>query len=99
LEENRRSAESVLAAFRTTEDQAFLREAVEKYPKDPRVSFAAYFAARNQPDSSPEERRQRLDAFKQSAPDNALADYLSRTGALQLRPDRSGRTGFNGCLR
>ncbi|MGA2866552.1 MAG: hypothetical protein ABSF95_18920 [Verrucomicrobiota bacterium] len=77
LEENHRSAESLLAAFRVTEDQSFLREAVEKYPKDPRVNFAAYFAARNQPDSSPEERRQRLDAFKQSAPDNALADYLS----------------------
>jgi hypothetical protein len=77
LKENRRSAESLLAAYRATEDQAFLREAVEKYPKDPRVGFAAYFAARNQPDSSPEERRQRSDAFKQSAPDNALADYLS----------------------
>ena len=103
LEENRRSAESLLAAFRTTEDQAFLREAVEKYPKDPRVSFAAYFAARNQPDSSPEERRQRLDAFKQSAPDNALADYLSaqehfNSGqtdqAVQDLMAASGRLGF-----
>jgi hypothetical protein len=103
LEENRRSAESLLAAFRATEDQAFLREAVEKYPKDPRVSFAAYFAARNQPDSSPEERRQRLDAFKQSAPDNALADYLSAQEhfdsgqtdqAVQDLMAASGKSGF-----
>ena len=77
LEENRHSAESLLAAFRTTEDRTFLQEALEKYPNDPRVNFAAYFAARNQPDSSPEERRQRVDSFKRSAPDNALADYLS----------------------
>jgi hypothetical protein len=103
LEENRRSAESLLAAFRTTEDQAFLREAVEKYPKDPRVSFAAYFAACSQPDSSSDERRQRLDAFKQSAPDNALADYLSarehfNSGqtdqAVQDLMAASGKSGF-----
>ena len=75
LEDNRRSAESLLAAFRATEDPAFLREALEKHPGDPRVNFAAYFAFRNE--SSPEERRQRLEAFKQSAPDNALANYLS----------------------
>jgi tetratricopeptide (TPR) repeat protein len=75
LEHNRRSAESLLAAFRVTDDPALLREAVEKYPKDPRVNFAACFAFRNE--SSPEDRRQRLEAFKQSAPDNALANYLS----------------------
>jgi tetratricopeptide (TPR) repeat protein len=75
LEHNRRSAESLLAAFRVTDDRALLREAVEKYPNDPRVNFAAYFAFRNE--SSPEDRRQRLQAFKQSAPDNALANYLS----------------------
>jgi hypothetical protein len=77
LEENRRNAESLLAAFRATEDAAFLREAAEKYPNDPRVNFVAYFAASHRPDSSAEERRQRLDALRQSAPENALADYLS----------------------
>ena len=34
LQANRRSAESLLAAFRTTEDPAFLREAMEKYPNE-----------------------------------------------------------------
>jgi tetratricopeptide (TPR) repeat protein len=46
---------------------------MDKYPKDPRVDFAAV----HKPDCSPEERRRWLDAFKQSAPDNALANYLS----------------------
>jgi len=75
LQDNRRSAESLLAAFRVTGDAALFREALEKYPNDPRVTFAAYFTFKNQ--MSPEECRQRLDAFKQSAPDNALANYLS----------------------
>jgi hypothetical protein len=43
----------------------------EKFPNDPRVQFAAAFKA-----DSPEERRQWLEKFKQSDPDNALADYL-----------------------
>ncbi|MHB9009260.1 MAG: hypothetical protein ACYDC1_20310, partial [Limisphaerales bacterium] len=75
LQDNRRSAESLLAAFRATDDLALLREAVEKYSDDPRVNLAAYFALRTE--SSPEDRRQRLAAFKQSAPDNALANFLS----------------------
>jgi hypothetical protein len=72
LEAKQRSAESLIAAFHATGDPAALREAVEKYPGDPRVLFATGFRA-----DSPEERRQLLEAFKQSAPDNALANYLS----------------------
>jgi hypothetical protein len=71
LEANRRSVESLLAASRTTGDKAFLQEAKEKYPNDPRVAFDALIW------SKPEERRQWLDTFKQSAPDNALPNYLS----------------------
>jgi hypothetical protein len=73
LHENQRSASSLLAAFRTSDDPALLREAMEKYPNDPLVGFEA--ALRK--DAPPAERRQWLDAFKQSAPNNALADYLS----------------------
>jgi RNA polymerase sigma factor (sigma-70 family) len=72
LKENQRSVGSLLAAFRATGDRAFLKEAEEKFPNDPRVAFAATFNS-----DSPEERRQWLDNFKQSAPDNALANYLS----------------------
>jgi hypothetical protein len=73
LEANRRSVESLLAASRTTGDKAFLQEAKEKYPNDPRVAFDAVWRW----SGSPEERRQWLDTFKQSAPDNALPNYLS----------------------
>jgi len=46
---------------------------MEKFPNDPQVGFEA--ASRN--DASPEERRAGLEAFKQAAPENALANYLS----------------------
>jgi RNA polymerase sigma factor (sigma-70 family) len=73
LDENHRSAGSLLAAFRATGDQKLLKEAMEKYPDDPQVAFTAAYA----PDASPEERRHWLDVFKQSAPENSLANYLS----------------------
>jgi hypothetical protein len=73
LKENHRNAASLLAMFRATGDSALLREALEKFPDDPRVNFASVLDK----DATPAELRQRLDAFKQSAPDNALANYLS----------------------
>jgi hypothetical protein len=87
LEAKQRSAESLLAAFRATGDQTLLREALRKSPADPRVLFTAYFAFKNELSSA--ERRQWLEAFKQSAPDNALANYLSaqayfKAGAAEL---------------
>lgn len=73
LKENGRNAASLLASSRVTRDQSLLQEAMENYPYDPQVDFAAVFKK----DASSEERRQWLDAFKESAPDNALANYLS----------------------
>ena len=73
LNANRRSAASLLAAFRTTEDPSLLQEAMQAYPNDPQVAFEA--AIRKE--AAPVERRQWLDTFKQSAPENALANYLS----------------------
>jgi tetratricopeptide (TPR) repeat protein len=75
LKANQRSAESLIAASHLTGDLSLLREAVEKYPNDPGVNFAACFALKDETD--PADHRQRLEAFKQSAPDNALANYLS----------------------
>jgi tetratricopeptide (TPR) repeat protein len=73
LQANGRNAASLVAAFRATGEPALLQEALQKYPNDPRVDFAAVVNK----DLSPEERRQWLDAFKKSAPDNALANHLS----------------------
>jgi len=73
LDENHRSAASLLSAYRTSGDPAFLREAMEKYPGDPAVAFEAVF----RPDASPAERRESLEALKKAAPDNPLGNYLS----------------------
>ena len=50
-----------------------------KHPRDPRVALAAACSVGSTANSpaATQERRQWLDAFKQSAPDNALAFYLS----------------------
>jgi hypothetical protein len=73
LKANGRTASSLLAAYRTSNDPALLKEAMEKYPSDPQVAFEAVFYK----DLSPEQQRQWLNAFEQAAPDNALANYLS----------------------
>jgi hypothetical protein len=73
LNENRRNAASLIAAARATGDQSLLQEAMEKYPHDPQVAFAAIF----KPDATPEARRQWLDEFERIAPANGLANYLS----------------------
>jgi len=83
LKANGRSAASLLAAFRTSGDPAMLEEAMQKYPNDPQVAFEAAFKE----DVAPEEKRKWLDAFKHSAPDNALANYLSARDYL-----KSGQT-------
>jgi hypothetical protein len=76
LQANRTNATSLLAAYRTSGDPALLKEAMEKYPNDPQVAFEAVFDK----NLSPAEQRQWLGAFKKSAPDNALANYLSAYG-------------------
>lgn len=79
VQQNHRSVESLLVARDASGERAFLREAMEKYPNDPRVAFRAAFLSG--PYASEEEglkaQRQWLDTLKQSAPDNALGDYLS----------------------
>lgn len=73
LQASGRKASSLLAAYRTSGDPALLKEAMEKYPNDPLVAFEAVYSK----NASPEEQRQWLNAFEQSAPGNALANYLS----------------------
>jgi tetratricopeptide (TPR) repeat protein len=50
-----------------------MQEAMKTYPNDPQVDFRAALDKA----LSPEEQRQWLNAFEKSAPDNALANYLS----------------------
>lgn len=73
LKAKQRSAGSLLAAAELTGDQTLLREALNKYPSDRQVVFAACTSGQ----ATPEERRECFELFKQLAPDNALANYLS----------------------
>jgi hypothetical protein len=73
LKAHGRNAASLLTGYRTSGNAALLKEAMEQFPNDPHVAFEAVFAK----DLPPEQRRQWLNAFQQSAPDNALANYLS----------------------
>lgn len=73
LKANGRKAAILLAAFRTSGEPALLEEAMKNFPNDPRVAFEAVFKK----DMPPEQRRQWLNAFEQTAPDNPLANYLS----------------------
>lgn len=82
LQQNKRSAEALLAAARTTGNFGFVREAAEKFPNDSRVQLD--LALRGE---TPEEKRKALDAFRQLARDNPLGDFLSA-----LDHFKSGRT-------
>lgn len=72
LTQKNRGAQSLITAFSLTRDTNFLYEAAEKYPKDPHVQLAVLAAK-----AFPEDRWRRLEAFKQSAPDNSLANHLT----------------------
>lgn len=61
-----------------TQDTNYIRLAAQMFPNDPRVQFAV--VAR---DLFPEQRREWLNRFKQSAPDNAIADYFSARDYLK----------------
>jgi hypothetical protein len=72
LRQNRRSAESLMAAYRMSRDQSYLREAATNFPGVPAIQFAVIADK-----AFPGEQRQWIDAFKASSPDNALAWYFS----------------------
>lgn len=75
-----------------------LKEALERFPNDPRVLVAASVF-----DDDPQARRERLDRLKAIDPENALANYLSARDHLQAgRVDEaladlqaaSGKSGY-----
>ena len=61
-----------------TQDAEYIRLAAQMFPDDPRVQLAVLTR-----DLFPDQRREWLDRFKQTAPDNAIADYLSARDYLK----------------
>ncbi len=72
LQQNKRSAEGLLAAFRVSLDKKYLLEAAASFPNDARVQFAAVAN-----EAFPGENRKWVDALKTNASDNSLAWYFS----------------------
>ena len=82
--QNKRNAESLLAAYRMSADVAYLKEAAGKFPGDREVQYAVIAAK-----AFPAAQRQWIDAYKASSPDNALAWYFSA-----LEYFRAGQTNL-----
>jgi hypothetical protein len=89
------NAETLLA----TQKKDYLKLAAELFPDDPRVQYAVLTR-----ELFPEARREWLDRFKHSAPDNAVADYLSardylkagdRENALKDLANAAGKSRFD----
>ncbi len=86
LNANHRNVGSLLAAFRTTRDPAMLEEAKQRFPNNPQVAFEAAM----DPQAKAEDRRQWLEAFKNSDPENALPNYLAASDLIKAgHPDEA----------
>jgi hypothetical protein len=72
LQKRQRSAESLITVFRATGDKAYLVEAAQQFPGDPRVQLGVLVE-----NLYPEQQREWIDRFKKSAPENSFASYLS----------------------
>lgn len=72
LQRNQRSADSLRMAFLIARDTNYLNEAATRFPNHPKVQLSVLLQ-----NDYPEERGKWLDAFKESSPENALANYLA----------------------
>jgi hypothetical protein len=72
LQRNQRSADSLRTAYLAAHDVDYLKEAATNFPTNPKVQLSVLLQ-----NVYPEERRKWLDAFKESSPENSLANYLS----------------------
>jgi hypothetical protein len=77
-----------------TQNKEYIKLAAELFPNDPRVQYAVVSR-----DVFPEARREWLDRFKQSAPDNALASYLSAREYLKDGNREQGLKDFADAAR
>jgi hypothetical protein len=99
LEANHRNAASLLAAARITGDEDLYKEAVAKFPDDPRVAFDGWRRTKDK-----EERKKWLEVMKKANPENALPNYLSAANflksgntdsAIQEMEAASGKTDYS----
>ena len=96
---NKTNAQSLLAAWHAAGDGKYLKQAAALYPNDPAVQLNAIAL-----NVFPGQQREWLERFKQSAPENSLANYPSareyfRDGkpelALKELAEATGKRGFS----
>lgn len=87
-----RSATTLLTAFRLSGDEAFLREAMEKFPNNPQVQLASLrlFA-------DPAKRLEILESLKLSDPENGLVDCLSARALFDLGKNEEAIATLSQC--
>ena len=78
LADNHRNAESLVTASRLTGDMSLLREAVARFPNDPRAQMD--LALRS---DVPEEKKKAAEALAAADPSNAMGSYLAAQIALK----------------
>lgn len=87
LQAQNRSAGALLAAFRMTQDNALLTEALEKFPNHPQVLFSAL-----QVSEDPAKRLELLESFKRADPDNGIGNCLAARTLIDLGRDEEAIT-------
>ncbi|MEO5917487.1 MAG: hypothetical protein ABIS50_24880 [Luteolibacter sp.] len=77
-----RNVDSLLAAFRLGKDEAYLKEALEKFPHNPQVLLEAARMG-----NDPAKRLEILDRMRSEAPGNGLVDLMSAKALFDLGKD------------
>ena len=72
LAQNHTNALSLITAFQASGDREFLRQAAATFPNDPLVQAKVLMH-----NLYPDQRQQWLDAFKKTAPENSLPNFLA----------------------
>lgn len=79
LNARNRSADSLLAAFRLMGDEAFLNEALERFPENPQVLLTKLSREGN-----PAAKLKILEVLKRTDPDNGLVNCLAARNLFEL---------------
>ena len=67
-----RTAQTLLAAFHSSWETNYLKEATTRFPNDPQLQWTILVR-----EAFPGEQRKWIDLFKESSPEDSLANYLS----------------------
>jgi hypothetical protein len=79
LESRHRNAGSLVAAYRLSGDEEYLKEAMEKYPNDPQVLFTSLRLT-----DDPAKRLEILERFKLASPENGMGNSLAAIALFEL---------------